>query len=74
MEHVRQVAGIDHVGIGGDFDGMPEVPAGLHDVSQYPALFVELCRRGWSEADCKALAGGNILRVLRDAESFAAAS
>jgi membrane dipeptidase len=71
VEHVRQVAGIDHVGIGGDFDGTPEVPAGLDDVSQYPALFVELRRRGWSEADCKALAGGNILRVLRAAESFA---
>jgi len=74
VEHVRAVAGIDHVGIGGDFDGTPEVPAGLHDVSQYPALFVELRRRGWSEADCKALAGGNILRVLREAESVAAAS
>jgi membrane dipeptidase len=72
VEHVRQVAGIDHVGIGGDFDGTPEVPVGLHDVSCYPALFVELRRRGWSEADCKALAGGNILRVLRQAESFAA--
>jgi membrane dipeptidase len=71
VEHVRAVAGIDHVGIGSDFDGIPEVPAGLHDVSQYPALFVELRRRGWSEADCKALAGGNILRVLREAESFA---
>jgi membrane dipeptidase len=74
VEHVRQVAGIDHVGIGGDFDGTPEVPAGLHDVSRYPALFVELRRRGWSEADCKALAGANILRALRAAESFAALS
>ena len=74
VDHVRQVAGIDHVGIGGDFDGMPEVPVGLHDVAQYPALFVELRRRGWSEADCKALAGGNILRVLREAESVAAAN
>ena len=74
VEHVRQVAGIDHVGIGGDFDGTPEVPAGLHDVSCYPALFVELLHRGWSESDCKALAGGNILRVLRAAESFAALS
>jgi membrane dipeptidase len=71
VEHVRAVAGIDHVGIGSDFDGTPEIPAGLHDVSRYPALFVELRRRGWSEADCKALAGGNILRVLREAESFA---
>ena len=71
-EHVRAVAGIDHVGIGGDFDGTAEVPVGLHDVSRYPALFIELQRRGWSEPDLKALAGGNILRVLRDAESFAA--
>jgi membrane dipeptidase len=72
IEHVRAVAGIEHVGIGGDFDGTPDLPVGLDDVSYYPALFVELLRRGWSEADCKALAGGNILRVLRDTESFAA--
>jgi membrane dipeptidase len=71
VEHVRAVAGIDHVGIGGDFDGTPEVPVGLHDVAQYPALFVELRRRGWSESGLRALAGGNILRVLREAESFA---
>jgi membrane dipeptidase len=70
-EHVRAVAGIEHVGIGGDFDGTPNVSVGLEDVSRYPALFNELLRRGWSEADCKALAGGNVLRVLRDAESFA---
>jgi membrane dipeptidase len=72
VDHVRAVAGIEHVGIGGDFDGTPDLPVGLHDVSRYPALFIELRRRGWSEADCKALAGGNILRVLRAAESFAA--
>jgi membrane dipeptidase len=71
VEHVRSVAGIEHVGLGGDFDGTPNITAGLHDVSRYPALFVELLRRGWSEADCKALAGGNILRALRAAESFA---
>jgi membrane dipeptidase len=69
--HVREVAGPYHVGIGGDYDGTPSLPAGLQDVSRYPALFAELLRRGWSEADCKALAGGNILRVLRAAESFA---
>jgi membrane dipeptidase len=73
IEHVRSVAGIEHVGIGGDFDGTPQVPAGLEDVSRYPALFTELRRRGWSEADCQALAGGNILRTLHDAESFARA-
>lgn len=71
IEHVRDIAGIEHVGIGGDFDGTPDLPAGLGDVSRYPALFRELVRRGWSEPDCKALAGGNILRVLREAESFA---
>jgi membrane dipeptidase len=74
VEHVRSVAGIEHVGIGGDFDGTPYVAAGLEDVSHYPALFSELLRRGWSEADCKALAGGNVLRVLHVAESFAAAA
>ncbi len=71
VEHVRAVAGIGHVGLGGDFDGTPAVTQGLHDVSCYPALFRELLRRGWSEADCKALAGGNILRALRAAESCA---
>jgi membrane dipeptidase len=74
IDHVREVAGVAHVGIGGDFDGTPVVPVGLHDVSRYPALFHELGRRGWSEADCRALAGGNVLRVLRAAESHAAAS
>jgi membrane dipeptidase len=71
IEHVRAVAGIEHVGIGGDFDGTPDLPAGLGDVSRYPALLRELVRRGWPEADCKALAGGNILRALRAAERFA---
>ena len=73
VEHVRAVAGVGHVGIGGDYDGTPAFPAGLHDVSRYPALFAELQRRGWSEADLAALAGGNILRVLRESESFAGA-
>jgi len=71
IEHVRSVAGIEHVGIGGDFDGTTDLPAGLHDVSRYPALFTELRRRGWSESDLKALAGANILRALRAAECFA---
>jgi membrane dipeptidase len=71
IEHVRSVAGIEHVGIGGDFDGTTEVTEGLEDVSTYPALFAELLRRGWPESDCRALSGGNILRVLRDAESYA---
>ena len=72
MEHVAEVAGIEHVGIGGDFDGTPDLPVGLEDVSRYPALFSELTRRGWTEDDCAALAGANILRVMREAEAYAA--
>ena len=67
VEHIRDVAGIDHVGIGGDFDGTSELPDGLGDVSCYPALFAELIDRGWSLRDCAKLASGNILRVLDDA-------
>jgi membrane dipeptidase len=73
IDHVREVAGIDHVGIGGDYDGTPALPQGLEDVSRYPALFRELQRRHWSESDLRALAGANVLRALRDAESYAAA-
>jgi membrane dipeptidase len=72
IEHVRSVAGIEHVGIGGDFDGTSQVTVGLEDVSTYPALFGALGARGWSQSDLKALAGGNLLRVLRAAESYAA--
>ncbi|WP_246115481.1 dipeptidase [Trebonia kvetii] len=71
IEHVREVAGVANVGIGADFDGTPILPEGLHDVSRYPALFAELRDRRWSEADLQALAGGNILRALRGAESAA---
>jgi len=71
VEHVRDVAGIDHVGIGGDFDGTDLTPVGLADVAAYPALFGELRGRGWTEPDCAALAGQNLLRVLRAAESHA---
>jgi membrane dipeptidase len=67
VDHVREVAGPDHVGIGGDFDGTSELPRGLEDVSSYPALFAELLDRGWTAAGCGKLANGNILRVLRDA-------
>jgi membrane dipeptidase len=74
VEHVRKVAGVGHVGLGGDFDGTADVTVGLEDVSCYPDLFAELLRRGWSESDCAALAGGNLLRALREAEAFAAAS
>ena len=69
IEHVREVAGVEHVGLGGDFDGTSDVTVGLEDVSRYPALFAELLSRGWTESDCAALAGGNILRVMRAAES-----
>jgi membrane dipeptidase len=68
VEHVRAVAGIDHVGLGGDFDGCEPMPAGLEDVSTYPALVAELLERQWSEDDIAALTHGNIVRVLHDAE------
>ncbi len=73
VDHVREVAGVAHVGIGGDFDGTSTLPVGLHDVSRYPALFHELQRRHWSEEDLSALAGGNVLRALREAEYYASA-
>ena len=72
IEHIRRVAGVDHVGIGGDFDGISETVVGLEDVSKYPALFAELSRRGWSEADLRKLAGENTLRVMARAEAVAA--
>ena len=71
VEHVRKVAGVQHVGLGGDFDGTEDVTAGLEDVSTYPALFAELLSRGWTADDCAALAGGNVLRALRAAEAAA---
>ena len=71
VEHVRRVAGADHVGIGADFDGIARVVRGLEDVSTYPALFAELSRRGWREDELAKLAGGNLLRVLRAAEETA---
>jgi membrane dipeptidase len=71
IDYVRKVAGVDHVGIGGDFDGISEVVLGLEDVSTYPALFAELARRGWSDSDLKKLAGENFLRVFAEAEAVA---
>jgi membrane dipeptidase len=71
IEHVRDVAGVDHVGLGGDYDGTGMLPEGLGDVSTYPNLFAELIRRGWSDADLKKLASGNILRAMREAEAAA---
>ncbi len=72
IEHVRQVAGVDHVGLGSDFDGIGSTPTGLDDVSTFPALFAELIRRGWSDDDLKKLARYNILRVLKANEQVAA--
>jgi membrane dipeptidase len=72
IEHVRRVAGVDHVGIGSDFDGVDYVPAGLEDVSKFPELFAELIRRGWSDADLRKLAGQNLLRAFHQAEATAA--
>jgi membrane dipeptidase len=71
LDHMRAVAGIDHVGIGADYDGIGELPDGLEDVSCYPALVAELLGRGWSQDDCARLAGGNALRVLDEAEAAA---
>ncbi len=72
-EHVREIAGIDHIGVGSDFDGVGSLPVGLEDVSRYPALIAALLERGWSEQDCGKLACGNLLRVLSDAEAAATA-
>ena len=69
VDHIVKVAGYDHVGIGGDLDGIPGTPTGLTGVQDYPNLFAELIRRGWSDANLAKLAGGNILRVLRQAEA-----
>lgn len=72
IDHIRKVAGIDSIGIGSDFDGIPSVPVGLEDVSKYPDLFVELLRRGYSENDIRKIAGLNVLRVLKTTETVAA--
>ncbi len=71
IEYVRDLAGIDHVGIGGDFDGNPWWPQGLSDVSMYPNLFAELVRRGWSDRDLRKLASENLLRAMAQAEKVA---
>jgi membrane dipeptidase len=71
VEHAREVAGVEHIGLGGDFDGTETLPAGLEDVSGYPRLLAELAGRGWSEPDLEALTGRNILRVLHESERLA---
>ena len=72
IDRLRDIAGIDHVGIGSDFDGGEPLPEGLTDVGGFPALLGELLRRGYSDADVRAIAGGNLLRTMRDAEAVAA--
>ena len=69
LDHMREIAGIDHIGIGGDYDGTAFLPAGLEDVSGYPNLIAELLSRGWSDADLAKLTWQNAVRVLRDAEA-----
>jgi len=73
VDHIRKVAGIDHIGIGGDYDGMPGGPEGMEDVSGYPALFVELARRGYAKADLEKISSRNMMRVLKAAEAYAVA-
>ena len=72
IDHIVKVAGIDHAGLGPDYDGVTALPEGLEDVSRYPQLTAELLRRGYSERDVRKILGGNILRVMRQAESVAA--
>ena len=72
IEHIARIAGHDHVGIGGDLDGVPYTAVGLESVAGYPMLFAELIRRGWSDRNLAKLAGGNILRIMRRAEAVAA--
>jgi len=71
IEHIRQVAGVDHVGLGSDFDGIPDAPRGLEAVDRYPALLAELMRRGWTDGEVAKVAGENVLRVLAAAERVA---
>ena len=68
IDHIRKVAGIDHIGLGGDFDGITAVPLGMEDVSTYPALTAELLRRGYKDDDMRKILGQNILRVMRTVE------
>jgi len=68
IDHIRNIAGVESIGIGGDYDGIGSLPVGLEDVSTYPALFAELLRRGYTEEACRAIAGQNVLRVMREAE------
>jgi membrane dipeptidase len=68
VDHIRKIAGIDHIGVGGDFDGITQTVRELDSVSAYPRLTAELLKRGYSDADIKKILGQNILRVMREAE------
>jgi len=72
IDHIREVAGVESIGIGGDFEGMPSGPVGFEDVRGYPELFAELARRGYSQAELEMIASRNALRVMRAAEAYAA--
>ena len=72
IDHLKQTIGVDHIGLGGDYDGMDSAPVGMEDVSGYPALFVELARRGYTQAELEKIASGNMLRVLKAVEAYAA--
>lgn len=72
LDHIKQIAGAQAVGLGGDYDGVENTVAGMEDVSKYPVLFVELARRGWTQAELEGLASRNIMRVLKAAEVYAA--
>jgi membrane dipeptidase len=72
IDHVRKMAGIDHIGLGGDFDGISSVVQGLEDVSKYPDLTAELLKRGYTDQDIRKILGQNILRVMREAERVSA--
>ena len=73
IDHIAKLIGVDHVGLGGDLDGVETTVAGLEDASTYPALFVELARRGWSQGDLEKLSRRNMLRVMKAAEAYAQA-
>lgn len=72
IDHIKQTIGVDYIGLGGDYDGMDATPVGMEDVSGYPALFTELARRGYSQAELEKIASGNMLRVLKAVEAYAA--
>ena len=72
LDHIKRIAGAEHVGLGGDYDGIESTVQGMEDVSTYPVLFVELARRGWSQAELEGLASQNIMRVMKAAEAYAA--